>query len=209
MDRKTKSILNNVTRELFEASTNMPVENPNLPPDLAQQLQFKEETARLVNAVRDTADHFKEAEAIRNQIASDKVRRAIGDVADQFRDERNAAISRGASPDAWTAGDEDEARDIVYQTAKSKLIPERNPHTGPDPMLSKMGNVERDYEIARHNPKTGYDPALGELNDADVPWYQQGWQWVQDNPGYAALAAGAPLALTGAYMLGKHRASKK
>ena len=190
MDRKTKSILNNVTRELFEASTNMPVENPNLPPDLAQQLQMKEATAGITNAIKNVSDHFKEAEAIRNQIASDKVRRAIGDVVDRFRDERNAAISRGASPDAWTARDEDEARDIVYQTAKSKLIPERNPHSG-------------------------YDPALGELNyssgvkDAGDPWYQQGWQWVQDNPGYAALAAGAPLALTGAYMLGKHRASKK
>ena len=176
MDRKTKSILNNVTRELFEASTNMPVENPNLPEDLAQQLQMKEATAGITNAIKNVSDHFKEAEAIRNQIAAEK-------------HAREASMLRS---------------EIAAQNIRS-----RNPHTGPDPALSKLGDFERDYEIARHNPKTGYDPALGELNDADVPWYQQGWQWVQDNPGYAALAAGAPLALTGAYMLGKHRASKK
>lgn len=87
----------------------------------------------------------------------------------------------------------------------ARNIRERNPHNGPDPALGRK--LEFDYEVNRHNPKTGPDPALGDL---EAPWYQQGWQWVQDHPGYATMAAGAPLALAaGAYYLNKRRKGNK
>ena len=204
MDRKTTKVLNSVVRELFEdekTGIGVTVQGRPIEVDSSGPLGEKELNAmrdeemfapeKIGYAADEVAAHSREADAIRSQIALDKINSAVHKVADhykeaadlrkQIRDARNSAISRGASPDAWTAGDEDEARDIVYQTAKSKFIPERNPHTGPD-------------------------LALGDL---DVPWYQQGWQWVQDHPGYTALAVGAPLALTGAYMLGKRRAAKK
>lgn len=180
MDRKTKSILNNVTRELFEGERDIsyakPVEIVDSKPLTAERLY----------------PTYQEMENERTNDLIGKLSQAAKNVVD---DEKKAQNAYEAS--------------MLRSEIAAQNIRSRNPHTGPDPALSKLGDFERDYEIARHNPKTGYDPALGELNDADVPWYQQGWQWVQDNPGYAALAAGAPLALTGAYMLGKHRASKK
>ena len=185
MDKRTKNILNNVTRELFEANEDtVRVNNPNLPPETAEALNNQELTARMVNASRDVADHFKEAQGIRNQIAADKVSRAIGNVADDFRQARNEAISRGASPDVQMRDPQDEeAKEIVYNTFKDKLVRDRNPHGFMD-----------------------YDPALGDAN----PWYVKAGQWVGANPGYAAMAAGAPLALAaGAYYLNKRRKGNK
>lgn len=186
MDRKTTSVLNGVVRELFEATE---VNNAYTGP---------------------LADKMEQEEQFAHNILS-------------------AAKSAKDNADLVNAAKQNEANEIIYQTARQKLIPERNPHRGPDPALGKKFDMDAGIaaraekhgddpalgphlntysNIRARNPEdpTAYDPALGELN----PWYQRLGHWVGQNPEYAALAAGAPLALAaGAYYLNKRRKGNK
>ncbi len=232
MDRKTANVLYNVAKTLQEdgspvgetellaqraLETGDPdayamirdMHNPKSGYDPA--LGVLNATDKVSQATRDLSDHFKEANALRNQLASEHIARRIQGVADQFKAEQdavnahNAAISTGASPDARMSPLADP--DYRHNMAVSRGT------VNPDLQNDLRYNQDYGGFISRsaNDAAEAFADAAEEAKAAEAakPWYQKGLDWADKNRlATAGILAGVPTALTAAYIFNKRRKKK-
>ena len=231
MDRKTANVLYNVAKTLQEDgsplgekellaqraletgdpdayATLRDMHNPKSGYDPA--LGVLNATDKVSQAARDVSDHFREANALRNQLASEHIARRIQGVADQFKAEQdainahNAAISTGASPDARMSP----LADPVYRHNMAVARGTVNPDLQNDLRYTQDygGFLSRTADAAAEAVQDA--AADAEEEERAKSWYQKGIDWANKNRLAAAGILGVPTALAGAYLFNKSRKKK-
>ncbi len=92
------------------------------------------------------------------------------------------------------------ARDYFNKSTLGSAIGLGKPQIPGEGILAKPGGhnlvLPSAQEAASGVPSNKVDPSY----NPNSSYLDRGLKWIGDNPGYAALAAGAPLALAGGYM---------